>query len=99
MRGMIHFTDTGEYVFQAISNDGVRFYINDVLVIDDPAQHSDRYSRRSAVDIQRKGWYPIMVEYYQRKGTAALGLFWKLPGRNDFIPVPGEAYGHLAVSD
>ena len=95
MKGLIQFPTPGEYAFRALSNDGIRVYIGDVLIIEDPAQHSDRYAVQAVVTIRRAGWYPLAVEYFQRKGTASLGLFWRTPSAGDFAPVPADSYGHL----
>ena len=65
------------------------------MIIDDPAQHSDRYAIQAVVTISQAGWYPLMVEYFQRKGTASIGLFWRTPEAKDFIPVPPASFGHL----
>ena len=79
---------------QALSNDGFILYLAEKLAINDPEQHSDRLSNVAFVEIQKPGWYPVMIEYFQRKGTAALKLMWKQPGTNDFIPLPPSVYAH-----
>ena len=95
MRGMLQFPAPGEYTFRAISNDGLRIRIDDNLIIDDPDQHSDQYAVQAIVDIPRQGWYPFSVEYFQRKGTATLVLFWRTPSAKDFVPVPAARFAHL----
>jgi hypothetical protein len=95
MEGLLYFPDTGEYTFRALSNDGLRIYLSEQMIIDDPTQHSDRYAVQAVVDIRYKGWYPLMVEYFQRKGTAAIKLFWRKPGAADFVAVPPQSYAHI----
>lgn len=95
LRGLIRFDRAGEYRLRAESNDGVRIFVDDRLVIDDPSWHSDRMSRPATVDIREPGWYPLLVRYYQRKGTSALLLHWQPPGDEGFALVPAEAYAHL----
>ena len=95
MDGMIQFSRPGEYRFRAISNDGLRIDIGGVRVIDDPDQHADRYAVEAIVNIQHKGWYPLKVQYFQRKGTATIGLFWRTPSGGGFKPVPGASLAHL----
>ena len=95
MNGLIRFAKPGEYTFRALSNDGLRVYIGDTRIIDDPTQHSDRYAVQAVAVIRRAGWYPLKVEYFQRKGTASIALFWQTPSASGFVPVPAANYAHL----
>lgn len=95
LRGYIIFDAKGDYQLQALSNDGVGVMIDGKVVISDPEQHSDRLSNIGHVAIDQPGYYAIAVEYFQRKGTAALKLFWKTPGSSDFVAIPANAYVHL----
>ena len=45
--------------------------------------------------IEEAGWYPMLIKYFQKKGTAALSLYWKPPGAAEFSVIPAEAYAHL----
>lgn len=95
MRGVLLFPKAGTYTFQALSNDGVIIYVGDTVVVTDPVQHSDQLSGEIAIEIAEAGWYPVRVDYFQRKGTAALRLFWKTPDNDTMTIVPGSSYGHL----
>lgn len=95
MRGAIHFPLAGTYAFQAFSNDGIEMFLGEMLVLSDPLQHSDRLSKESTVEILVPGWYPVRIDYFQRKGTAALQLFWIPPESGTRAIVPAEAFGHL----
>ena len=95
MQGYLVVKETGSFEFQALSNDGVIVKLGGKTVISDPEQHSDRLSNVGHVTIDKAGHYPLLVEYFQRKGTAALKLFWKIPGSDKFEPIPAHAYVHL----
>ena len=95
MKGFIHFSNPGLYQFKAKSNDGVRIIINDQVVVSDEDVHSDRYSLPGVVDVKTPCWYPLVVKYFQRKGTAMIALYWKKPGESSFSIVPAEAYAHI----
>ena len=95
MQGYLHFAETGLYQLQALSNDGVVVTLGGKTVISDPEQHSDRLSNIGHVTIVQPGYYAATVEYFQRKGTAALKLFWKTPNTGEFVPIPQNAYVHL----
>ena len=87
--GFIHFSGPGPYIFKAKSNDGVRITINDEEF------HSDRYSQPGTVEVKKSCWYPLVISYFQRKGTAMLELYWKTPAASTFSIVPAEAYTHM----
>jgi len=98
MRGALHFPAPGTYTFQALSNDGIMMYLGDTLVVNDPTQHSDQLSKESSIQIPAAGWYPLRIDYFQRKGTAALKLYWKTPGSDAMSVVPASVYGHIPAS-
>jgi hypothetical protein len=98
MRGLIHFAQTGEYKLKAEINDGIRIFLDARLIISDPQWGSDRFSSPSTLDIREPGWYPVLVRYFQRKGTSALLLYWKKPGDSEFVIIPAKAYAHLPAS-
>lgn len=95
MRGALYFPEAGNYSFQALSNDGIAFFVGDALVVNDPLQHGDQLSGTGSILIPEKGWYPVRVDYFQRKGTAALKLYWQPPGAAAMEIVPASAYAHL----
>ncbi len=94
MNGWLFLEAAGTYLFQALSNDGVRVMLGGLLILDDPLQHGDQLSNAAPVAIQTPGWYPIRVEYFQRKGTATLEFHWRPPGAPAFSPVPAEVLAH-----
>ena len=98
MTGYLNLAQPGIYEFQALSNDGIVLRMSGQTVFSDPAQHSDNLSNIGRVTVMTAGWYPITIEYFQRKGTAALKLFWKTPDSPEFSPVSEKAYGHIPSS-
>jgi hypothetical protein len=93
--GLLHFERTGTYSLRMLSNDGVRVFINDQQVLDDPGVHADRWKVSAPIKVAEAGWYPLRIQYFQRKGTAALRLTWQPPDAEDFAVIRPEAYGHL----
>ncbi|WP_319549100.1 PA14 domain-containing protein [Desulfogranum marinum] len=96
LQGYLLFAEPGEYSLQAMSNDGIIMQLDGVQVLSDPKQHSDRLTEMAQVVINHPGWYPVVIEYFQRKGTATLQLLWKTPGSSDVEPIPASAYGHVS---
>jgi len=68
----------GNHDFFAVSDDGVRVYIDDILLIN---AWFDGYNDRSARFNQvGAGWHTMRVEYYERTGTANLRVWWTFAG-------------------
>lgn len=97
--GYLNFGESGEYRFQALANDGIEFSLGGKLIFEDPTVHSDRLSPVGTVDVVAPGWYPILIRYFQRKGTATLKLYWQPPGATEFSVVPAEIYAHQGPTE
>ncbi len=95
LKGYLHLEKKGFYQFQALSNDGVEVIIDGSSVLIDADVHSDRLSKIETLSVPEPGWHQLMVKYFQRKGTATIKLFWKIPGNDAFEVIPASAYGHL----
>ncbi|MBI5591023.1 MAG: hypothetical protein HY881_11135 [Deltaproteobacteria bacterium] len=98
MDGFLKFSEPGKYTLKTKSNDGICVWICDKRIVYDPGVHTDHFSNEVVLDIQKPGWYPLMIKYFQRKGTAAIAMYWKLPRKADFSVIPAEAYAHNPVS-
>lgn len=99
MYGFFHLAEPGDYVLQAYTNDGFELSMNGHLIISDPGVHKGRFSDQGRITVARGGWFPVEIRYFQRKGTAALELYWQPPGAAGFSVVPPEVYAHLAESN
>ncbi len=95
MKGYLLLEQKGLYQFQALSNDGIEVFIDGRSILIDPDVHSDRLSNVETLAVQETGWHALMVKYFQRKGSAALTLYWKPPGKDGFEVIPARAYAHL----
>ena len=96
--GVVHLEKPGLYQFQALANDGVRFFLNQQLIFEDPFKHSDRLTPVGRFQVEKPGWYPIQILFFQRKGTSALRFYWKKPEGDSFQVIPAAALGHLSDS-
>ena len=94
--GFILLEKAGTYGFEVTSNDGVRVEIGGKLLHEDPGVHPDSTSDRIDVKVDRPGWYPIAIVYFQKRGTATLVVRWIGPGQTSkFGPVPAITLAHL----
>jgi hypothetical protein len=67
----------GAYEFFAVSDDGVRVYVDNMLVLN--AWFDGYNARSSRVDGIAAGWHTVRVEYYKRTGAGSVRVWWALP--------------------
>ena len=72
--------EAGEYTFATTSNDGIRLWVGDQLIIDNWTDHGATVDMGKIV-LQANKRYPIKMEYYQTLGGAITRLAWITPGR------------------
>jgi len=95
IKGYIHLETTGPYKFAFESNDGVRLTIDGELIVEDPDVHSDRFSEVGTMEVLKPGWYPLSIDYFERKGTSTLRFLWRPPDtEGDMSVVPAKALAH-----
>ncbi len=98
MNGYLKFSEPGKYAMKTLSNDGISVWICGKRIVWDGGVHTDHLSDETGLDIQKPGWYPLLIKYFQRKATAAISMYWKQPGKADFAVIPAEAYSHAPAS-
>lgn len=75
--GQFYFTP-GDYDFIAQSDDGVRLYIDNILLID--AWFDGRVDTRNRFSRVGDGFHTVRVDYFERSGNAYLRALWTLAG-------------------
>ena len=93
--GEIYAPVSGIYDFRTHSDDGVRLFVNGVIVIDQwydfpPTSHF------GSIELN-EGQHTIVLEYYENGGGAMCELFWTVPGQTETLVVPSG--NDLVVSD
>ena len=68
---------SGSYLFQTVSDDGVRVWVNGVQVINNWSDHSSTTNTSAALTLQAGVRYAVRVEYYDRTGSAVMRLRWR----------------------
>lgn len=73
---------TGDYKIGVNSDDGVRLWLNDKLVVD---EWHNRGTTTNQVDIKMEAGkkYAIKLEYFDNGGDAICQLLWKVPNDDD----------------
>lgn len=84
--GKIEPQTSGTYIFYTTSDDGVRLWVNNQLIIDNWTNHGDTEDR-GTIALQGGQQYDIKMEFYEREGYATAKLEWSstLTARQ-FIP-------------
>lgn len=88
--GKVEAISTGNYTFQTTSNDGVRLWINGILVVDNWASHATATNNSPVIAMTKNQRYTIAMEYYDNTGAAVAKLKWKKPGATSFAAVPAS---------
>jgi hypothetical protein len=93
--GFVHLDKPGAYKFAFESNDGVRLKIDGKMIVEDPGVHDDQFSDLGTMEVTTPGWYPIAVDFFERRVTWTLRRLWRPPGVDgDLAPVPAAALAH-----
>lgn len=79
--GIIIPPTSGTYNFTITADDGVRFWVNNNLILDKWIDQAPTTYNISTVLTQNQN-VPIRVEYYERGGGAVAILSWAIPGQN-----------------
>jgi beta-glucosidase len=76
--GYIKVDQSGRYTLDVASDDGVRFYFDDKLVIDDWNDHA-LLTNSYTVNLEANRFYKIKLEYYENGGGAIVKFGWRKP--------------------
>ncbi|WP_194838790.1 PA14 domain-containing protein [Nocardia sp. XZ_19_369] len=89
--GEVKFPATGEYKLGFTVVDGVRLWIDDVLVVDSWTDKAATAISGTYTNITAGSWHRVRVDYYNRSGTSgALDFTWTPPGTGSAVTVPGQ---------
>jgi outer membrane protein OmpA-like peptidoglycan-associated protein len=78
--GLIYAPASGEYVFEAKVDDGLRLWVNNQPLINAWGLH-DASQFSNKIYLKEGQHYPIKVEYYNGMLNARIHLFWKRPDK------------------
>jgi glucose/arabinose dehydrogenase len=88
---------SGAYTFTVTSDDGVRLWVNNVLVIDKWFDQSAT-NYEATVNLTQGQNVPIKMEYYEGDGRAFAKLFWTIPGQASQIAAFNACTGTIATT-
>jgi hypothetical protein len=105
--------DKGSYLFWAVADDGVRFYLDGNLLLDE--WHDGPATRHERTALLDKGAHALIIEYYERRDRASIQVGWDLvrtatpsptsqptytalPNTPTFTPIPPTATPTLTMT-
>lgn len=77
--GEVIIPTSGSYTFHTQTDDGIRVWVNNELLIDNWTDHGNTHDS-GAIDLMGGQRYPIKLEYYENGGGAVCQLSWEGPG-------------------
>ena len=81
---------SGDYDLITRSDDGIRLYVDGVLMIDNWTNHGESWDY-AAVTLTANQPVPFVMEYYEATGDAMARLWWEGPGI-PFASMPASAF-------
>ena len=76
---------TGLYRFHTLSDDGVRLWVNGVLLIDNWTGHPATLDTSGPIKLIWGKKYPIKLDYFQGVGGSRAQLLWTVPQRSQQV--------------
>ena len=78
----------GNYVFNATTDDGVRVWVDEQLLID--RWYDQTESTHSVAKYLSGGYHSVRVEHYENAGQAVCKVWWTLSGGGSTPPTSGD---------
>ena len=78
--GTVLSPEDGEYTFLVNSDDGIRLYVNNILIIDQ-WHDADITEYSGVISLCKNKAYSFRLEYYEHYRNAAISVYWKIPGQ------------------
>jgi hypothetical protein len=76
--GQVEAPYSGTYAFYTVSDDGVRLWVNDVLLVDNWSNHGS-VENQAIITLEAGEKYQIVMEYYDNTLDAVARLLWSGP--------------------
>lgn len=88
--GKLKAPKSGQYKFQVMHNDGVRFSINGKVLIDQWRDRRKSETEEVTIELEEGQVYDIQLDYYNNGGVSEIKLGWEIPN-TDLIAEAVEA--------
>ncbi|MFD6394561.1 PA14 domain-containing protein [Nocardia sp. NPDC060259] len=92
MIGEIELAQVGDYKLGFVAVDGVRLWIDEVLIVDSWTDNTATVSSGTFTNQVAGSRHKVRVDYYNRSGnTGGIDFTWTTPGSGTAVTVPGSA--------
>jgi YVTN family beta-propeller protein len=88
--GTVEASETGSFRFQTRSDDGVRLWIDGILVVDNWTSHAVANNVTGVTNLTANQRYTIVMEFYDTAATAIARLYWQPPSQTAFAEIPAS---------
>jgi outer membrane biosynthesis protein TonB len=89
--GKVKTNSAGTYTFSTKSDDGVRLWVNNTLIINDWKDHGLK-ERAGTISLPANTLVDVRLEYYENGGIAEVYLLWTPPGASKVIIPQSNLY-------
>jgi len=86
--GRIVMPTAGSYRFQTVSDDGIRLWVGGQLVINNWSDHAAATNTSAALTFAAGQQVDVVMEYYEKGGSAVARLRWLTPGAGSYVAIP-----------
>jgi len=90
--GTLTAPESGSFTFATQSDDGVRVWLDNQLIIDNWTQHSAVWNESGSVNLVSGQQYNIRMEYFEHNGQAVARLHWRTPSDNTRRAIPSSGF-------
>lgn len=90
--GRLYAPESGAYTISFKTDDGVRVWLNDSIIIDKYHKQGPVRYISPVLNLVKDHFYNLRIEYFQGKGKYNLQLFWERPGKTYSIIDPSYLY-------
>lgn len=88
---------SGSYSFSTQSDDGVRLWVNGVLVIDNWTDHAVTTDTSANIALTAGDRLAVRMEYREAAGNAVAKLLWKTPGSGSYVAYTANDWWYAPV--
>lgn len=97
IEGYLEIKEDGYYSLLIDTDDAAKLYLNDQLIIGYDGIDKNMRLQTYLLPLE-KGFYPLRLEYFQKKGGGSLRFNYKLPGAWQTLPVQLELLYSSSIS-
>ncbi len=86
--GQVEAPASGSYRFVTYSNNGIRVWLDNALIIDNWGSHASEKDTSKAISLTAGQRANIRIEFFDNMGSAVAKLLWIEPGKSEAVVVP-----------